>query len=95
MNGGSCEFMGFTYTKETRVAHFYCCISVIVITLCRSSAIVPSGRSGTTKLLCILMTLLGGWWGFPWGPIRTIQTINDTFEATEISLYDAYIRGVI
>lgn len=95
MNGGSCEFMGFTYTKETRVVHFYCCISVIVVTLCRSSAIVPSDRSGATKLLCILMTLLGGWWGIPWGPIRTVQTFSKIAKATEITLYDAYTRGVI
>ncbi|MGN0637545.1 MAG: hypothetical protein ACI4J0_04165 [Huintestinicola sp.] len=95
MNGGSCEFMGFTYTRETRVIRFSCCISVIILTLCRSSCIVPTDRSGATRLLCVLMTLLGGWWGFPWGPIRTVQTICDTARATEISLYDVYTRGVI
>lgn len=95
MNGGSCEFKGFTYTKDTRVIHYYCCISVIIVTLCRSSAIVPTDRSGATRLLCVFMTLLGGWWGIPWGPIRTVQTIYDTARATEISLYDVYTRGVI
>lgn len=95
MNGGSCEFKGFIYTKETRVIRFSCCISVIILTLCRSSGIVPSERSGATRLLCVLMTLLGGWWGIPWGPIRTVQTISDTAKATEISLYDVYTRGVI
>lgn len=95
LNGGSCEFMGFTYTKETRVVRFTCCISVVILTLCRSSAIVPSDRSGATKLLCILMTLFGGWWGIPWGPIRTVQTFSQIAKATEITLYDAYTRGVI
>ena len=95
MNGGNCEFMGFTYTKETRVVRFTCCISVVILTLCRSSAIVPSDRSGATQLLCILMTLFGGWWGIPWGPIRTVQTFSQIAKATEITLYDAYTRGVI
>lgn len=95
MNDVSCEFMGFTYTKETRVIRFTCCISVVILTLCRSSAIVPSDRSGATKLLCILMTLFGGWWGIPWGSIRTVQTFSQIAKATEITLYDAYTRGVI
>jgi len=27
----------------------------------------------------ILMSLTFGWWGFPWGPIWTIQTLAETF----------------
>ncbi|MBP1548254.1 MAG: hypothetical protein J6A37_16855 [Oscillospiraceae bacterium] len=95
LSGGSCEFEGFEYRRETRVTRFYCCMSVIFLTYYEQSGFVPTDRSAGTKALCIILAFTGGWWGIPWGPIRTVQTFSQIAKATEITLYDAYTRGVI
>lgn len=55
------------------------CISVLVLSFRRSSAVqyVPPG----TEVLLpgfryTMLTLLLGWWGFPWGIIWTVQTLG-------------------
>ena len=53
-------------------------ISLIVVTLQRSSDIyfVPSNEKGVTNgLHFTVISLLLGWWGIPWGPIRTVSSI--------------------
>ena len=53
-------------------------ISLIVVTLQRSSDIyfVPSNEKGVTNgLHFTVISLLLGWWGIPWGPIYTIQSV--------------------
>jgi hypothetical protein len=54
------------------------CISLVVITYKRWSKVyfVRHEESPTIKgLPFTLLTLVIGWWGFPWGPIYTIQTL--------------------
>lgn len=53
-------------------------ISIIVMTFRRSSDIyfVRAGESGVVKgLPHTLLSLVLGWWGIPWGPIYTIQSL--------------------
>jgi hypothetical protein len=53
-------------------------ISIVVMTFRRSSDIyfIRAGESGVIKGLpyTLLNTVLG-WWGIPWGPIYTIQSL--------------------
>jgi len=54
-------------------------ISIIVMTFKRSSDIyfVKSSEKAVVKgLPYTLLTFLLGWWGIPWGPIYTIQTLG-------------------
>ncbi|HUG48599.1 MAG TPA: hypothetical protein VMP67_09320 [Candidatus Limnocylindria bacterium] len=54
------------------------CVSVAIMSFRRSSMIhfLRSGDSGKRKgLPYTLLSLLAGWWGIPWGPIWTVQTI--------------------
>lgn len=54
------------------------CVSVIFATYKRSSDIyfVRAGRHAVVRgLPYSLASLLVGWWGIPWGPIYTIQTL--------------------
>lgn len=54
------------------------CFSIIVMTFVRSSSIhfIKSGQDRAAKAAPFtLLTWLFGWWGIPWGPIRTIQTL--------------------
>lgn len=65
-NGG--KFVFFQYT-----------ISIIVMTFKRSSDIyfVKSTEKPIVKgLPYTILTFLLGWWGIPWGPIYTIQTLG-------------------
>ncbi|MDR1536147.1 MAG: hypothetical protein LBU64_13840 [Planctomycetota bacterium] len=64
-NGG--KFVYYQYT-----------VSLIVVTFKRASGIhfIRSGNSAAKRgLPYSLLTLLLGWWGIPWGPIYTIQTL--------------------
>ena len=67
----------------TRFVVFQYCISIIVLTFKRGSAIyfVRSGESAVGKgLIYTLISLLLGWWGIPWGPIWTIQSLIVNFK---------------
>lgn len=54
------------------------CISILVMTFKRSSNVyfIRSGENPFFKGLPFsLISLVIGWWGIPWGPIYTIQTV--------------------
>ena len=58
-------------------------ISLVVITFFRSSniAFVKADVNVVTKGLgYIFLTLFLGWWGIPWGPIRSIQALITNFK---------------
>ena len=44
------------------------------------------------SFLFFLVTLFGGWWGFPWGPVRTIESFvinaGDQESTTVAGIYD-------
>lgn len=90
LSGGTCEFNGIGYRKETRVTSFYCCMSVIFLTYMERSGFVLSDNSASTKALCIILSLTGGWLGIPWGPIKTVQSIYKTCTAESMTVYDIY-----
>lgn len=57
---------------------FEYCISIIILTFKRGSGIyfIRPGESAVGKSISfILISLLLGWWGFPWGPIYTITSL--------------------
>ncbi|HYC72935.1 MAG TPA: hypothetical protein VEB66_17115 [Opitutaceae bacterium] len=61
-----------------RLVMFTYCVSLIVVTLKRPTAIhlVKPGQSAAARSLpYTLLSLVTGWWGFPWGPVYTIQTL--------------------
>ena len=54
------------------------CISLLVVTFKRWSKIyfISHDQNAMVKgLPFTLLTLVLGWWGLPWGPIYTIQTL--------------------
>lgn len=54
------------------------CISLLVITFRRSSSIyfISHDQNAVVKgLPFTLLSLVLGWWGIPWGPIYTVQSI--------------------
>ena len=59
------------------------CISILVITFKRSSNIyfISHEQNAVVKgLPYTLLSLILGWWGIPWGPIYTIQSMWVNFK---------------
>ena len=58
-------------------------ISLLVITFFRSSTItfVKADENKVVKGLgYTILTLILGWWGIPWGPIRSVQALITNFK---------------
>ncbi|HEX8835555.1 MAG TPA: hypothetical protein VF748_01350 [Candidatus Acidoferrum sp.] len=75
MKNGELEF---EIQRGGKFVLFQYCISIIVITFRRPSDIyfLRPGETAVTKgLPFTLLSLVAGWWGIPWGPIYTIQSV--------------------
>ncbi|MEJ2031270.1 MAG: hypothetical protein P8X66_15805 [Maritimibacter sp.] len=58
---------------------FYYAFSVLIMTFRRSSDVhfIKAGEKTLSKSLpYTLLTLVVGWWGIPWGPIRVFETLG-------------------
>lgn len=63
-------------------------ISILVMTFKRSSDIyfLKSNESAIKYgYKYLLISLFVGWWGIPWGPIYTIQSIIKAFMGTDVT----------
>ena len=61
-----------------RFVIFQYCVSALVITFKRPSGLtfLRAGEDGFSSALGYsVISLVAGWWGFPWGPIWTISTV--------------------
>jgi len=68
----------FEIQRGAKFVLYQYCISIIVLTFRRSSDIyfLKSGENPVVKgLPFTLLSLVAGWWGIPWGPIYTIQSV--------------------
>ena len=76
--GMSNEAIRTELDRGARFVIYQYCISVIFMTFKRPSDIhfVRAGEGGAGGgLKFTLISVLLGWWGIPWGPIWTIQSI--------------------
>ena len=74
--------LNFELQRGGKFVIYYYCISGIIMTFRRSSDIyfVRTGESSISKgLAWTLLSLVLGWWGIPWGPIWTIQSVVVNF----------------
>jgi hypothetical protein len=70
--------LNFELQRGAKFVLFQYCISIIVLTFRRPSDIyfLRAGENPLVKSLpCTLLSLVAGWWGIPWGPIYTIQSV--------------------
>jgi len=83
IDGMSSEQVRFEIQRGGKFVLYYYCVSIIVMTFRRSSGIylIRAGESAVAKgLPWTLLTLLLGWWGVPWGPIYSIQSLVVNFQ---------------
>ena len=74
--------LSFEVQSGAKFVQYCYCISVIIVTLRRGTDIyfVKSGENRIVRgLVWTLLSLLLGWWGIPWGPIYTVQSIYRNF----------------
>lgn len=70
--------ISFELNRGARFVVYKYCVSAVVMTVMDSTDIyfVRAKESRIKKgILWTMLTLVAGWWGFPWGPIRTVQSV--------------------
>lgn len=83
IEGMSPDQLKFEIQRGAKLVCYQYCISIVVMTFRRASNIyyIPAGQSAVAKgLPWTLLTLVGGWWGIPWGPIFTVQSLVTNFQ---------------
>ena len=83
IEGMSPDQLKFEIQRGAKLVCYQYCISVLVMTFRRSSDVyyIPAGESAVSKgLPWILLSLVAGWWGIPWGPIFTVQSLITNFK---------------
>lgn len=76
--GMSPQEITFEINRGSKFVCYRYCISVGVLTLMPSTNpyFVRAGENRIVKgLRWSVLTLLLGWWGIPWGPIRTVHSV--------------------
>jgi hypothetical protein len=72
------EQVQYELSKGGKFVVYQYCVSLFFVSFRRSSDIyfVTSDRPFTgARLGYSLLSLLAGWWGIPWGPIFTVQSL--------------------
>jgi hypothetical protein len=72
------EQIQYELSKGGKFVVFQYCVSLLLVTFKRSSDIyfVTTEQPFTrARLGYSLLSLVAGWWGFPWGPIFTFQSL--------------------
>ncbi|HET6176633.1 MAG TPA: hypothetical protein VFE61_06865 [Candidatus Sulfotelmatobacter sp.] len=83
IDGMSTDQLRFEIQRGAKLVCYSYCISLVVITFRRSSDVyyIPAGESAVPKgLPWTLLSVVAGWWGIPWGPIFTIQSLVTNFQ---------------
>jgi predicted PurR-regulated permease PerM len=83
--GTSVEYGGRAISSGTEVTQFYACVSFLILTTKIPSRFFIRGSHNTAGigLIYSLVTLVFGWWGVPWGPIYTIQSLYKNMRGGE------------
>jgi hypothetical protein len=95
IEGMSPDRLQFEIQRGAKLVCYQYCISIVVMTFRRASNVyyIPAGESAVAKgLPWTLLTLVAGWWGIPWGPIYTVQSLVTNFQGgkdltTELSAH--------
>ena len=83
LEGMSTEQVKFEIQQGGKFVIYSYCVSVLIMTFRRPSPVyfLRSGESAVGKgLPWVLLTLVAGWWGIPWGPIFSVQALVQNFK---------------
>ena len=62
---------------DSEITQYYFCVSFLIATFKQPTGFLFDDSSNKlfANFVTTTLTLVMGWWGFPWGPIYTVQTI--------------------
>ena len=83
IEGMSPDEIRFEIQRGAKFVFFYYAVSVLVMSFRRASPVyfIAAGQNPLGKSLpWTLLTLVAGWWGIPWGPIYTVQSLVVNFK---------------
>lgn len=77
IRNGTARYEGELITPATEVTQFQACFSFLIMTTKSPSRFFIKGHDNLIAigLAYTLVTLVFGWWGLPWGPIYTLETL--------------------
>lgn len=78
IQGMNPQQVAFEVQRGAKFVQYQYCVSALVVTFKRGTDIyfVPAEQNRSIKGLgWTLLTLVAGWWGIPWGPIYTVQSL--------------------
>lgn len=78
LEGLSPEEIRAEMARGARFVVFDWCVSFVVVTLRRTSEVhfIRAGQSAVLRSLpYTAVSLVLGWWGIPWGPLCTVQSV--------------------
>jgi len=91
ITGDNNELLNATFTSTV--------MSFIVFTNCRKEVIVGSPAAlDKANNKALLLSLILGWWGIPWGIIRTFQAINTNLKnkkSNHLATPNNYLRSFV
>lgn len=79
ISGMSPGQIAFELNQGAKFVVYQYCVSALVVTIKESTDVylIPAGDSRVIKgLPWTLLTLVAGWWGIPWGPIYSVQSLR-------------------
>src|SRR5258708_20493053 len=85
IEGMSPDQIVFEIDRGGKFVFYRYCISVLILTFRRSSDIyfIPRGVGAVSKgLPWTMVTVALGWWGIPWGPIWSVQSLLTNFQGS-------------
>jgi hypothetical protein len=86
IQGMSPQEISFELNRGGKFISYRYCFSALIVTVMQGTDIylVRAGESRVTKgLPWSLVSLVAGWWGIPWGPIRTVHSLWINFRGGE------------
>lgn len=77
IKNGAAQYNGKLIKQTTETTQFQACFSFLVLSTKSPSRFFIRGHDNTILMGTIytIITLIFGWWGIPWGPIYTLETL--------------------
>lgn len=94
--GMSAENIRDEINRGARVVGYLYCVSVVLMTFKRGTdlrLIKPGHSAAAASWPYTLLTLVLGWWGFPWGPIYSIECLYKNLSGG-VDVTDDILRAV-
>jgi len=91
VEGMTADALSTEVQRGGKFVYFTYCVSIVILTFKQPSSIyfVRADESGIVKGLGFtLISLFFGWWGIPWGPIYTIQSLYNNLNGGYDVTYD-------